>query len=241
MRPAGRVVAECHQIIREMIRPGLTTLDLDQAVEAHLQLRNARGLFKGVPGVTPFPNVTCISVNDEVVHGIPSKRVLEAGDIVSVDIGAELNGWCGDSAWSYAVGQVSPERARLLAVGQETLEIAIDMIPKCRYWSQVALAMQEHVFRHDLGVVVDFVGHGIGRKMHEPPEVPNYWLDDMDGDFKLVPGLVLAIEPMVNEKSSDVFITKDNWTIKTIDQGASVHFEHTVAVTENGPLILTSL
>lgn len=240
MREAGQLVAEAHQLVRSMIRPGITTAELDQAVEELFASRDAIPLFKGVPGVVPFPAVTCMSVNEEVVHGIPGDRVLEEGDILSVDTGCKINGWCGDAAWSYPVGQVDAEKQKLLDVGQSTLECAIRGMGQHQVWSEVADEMEKHVVESGFSVVEDFVGHGIGREMHEDPQVPNYVADDLkQHDFKLEPGLVLAVEPMVNVGTGEVEILDDHWTVVTADDKPSVHFEHSIAITKDGPIILT--
>ena len=239
MREAGRVVAGAHRLVKSLVAPGISTTEIDQAIENFLLSKQSQPLFKGVPGVVPFPAVSCISVNDEVVHGIPSERKLCAGDVVSVDIGAKLNGWCGDSAWTYAVGKISPEHELLMEVGEGVLMLALELMKNHRRWSEVATNMQEYVFSHDLAIVLDFVGHGIGQDMHEEPEVPNFWVDDMEGDFIIEPGIVLAIEPMVAIGSGEIYITEDHWTVKTLDQGFAVHFEHTIAMTKDGPTLLT--
>lgn len=240
MREAGQLVAEAHQLVRSMIRPGITTGELDQAVEELFASRNAIPLFKGVPGVVPFPAVTCMSVNEEVVHGIPGDRVLEEGDIVSVDTGCKIDGWCGDAAWSYPVGKVDAEKQKLLDVGQSTLECAIQGMGRCQMWSEVAEEMEKHVLQAGYSVVEDFVGHGIGREMHEDPQVPNYLAEELEQhDFKLEPGLVLAVEPMVNVGTGEVEILDDHWTVVTADDQPSVHFEHSIAITKDGPVILT--
>ena len=240
MRPAGLLVTEAHRLIESMIRPGITTGEIDQAVEDLFADHEAIPLFKGVPGPVPFPAVCCISVNEEVVHGIPGSRVLQAGDIVSVDTGCKLDGWCGDSAWTYPVGEVSPLKRRLLEVGEQTLYLAIESMKDCRWWSEVAERIADFVESHGFSSVEEFVGHGIGRKMHEDPQVPHFVDEETyEKDFEIRPGLVLAIEPMVNAGSLEVKVQKDHWTVKTIDGEPSVHFEHTVAMTSNGPEILT--
>jgi methionyl aminopeptidase len=240
MRSAGRVVAEAHRLVRTLIAPGITTAEIDLAVERLFEQRGAQPLFKGVPGKVPFPAVCCISVNEEVVHGIPGNRALQAGDIVKVDTGCRLDGWCGDSAWTYAVGEVSEECRELMRVGQENLELAIREMGRSERWSQVAEKMESHVRDSGFSVVEQFVGHGIGREMHEDPQVPNFVSKQLlRQDFRLVPGLVLAIEPMVNAGGKTVRILSDHWTVETRDKRPSVHFEHTVAITDQGPSILT--
>jgi len=240
MRAAGQVVAEAHQLIELMIEPGVTTRVLDTAVEQLFDRRNATGLFKGVPGKVPFPAVTCISPNEQIVHGIPGERKLADGDIVSVDTGCRLNGWCGDAAWTYAVGDVDPLKQSLMSVGRNTLEVAIREIAHCELWSEVAALMEETVRNAKFSVVEDFVGHGIGQEMHEDPQVPNYVSSQVRrNDFRLEPGLVLAVEPMVNAGTKKTQLLADHWTVATADGQPSVHFEHTIAFTSDGVSVLT--
>ncbi|RPI91207.1 MAG: type I methionyl aminopeptidase [Planctomycetaceae bacterium] len=240
MRAAGRLVAEAHRLVRRMIAPGVTTGAIDQAVEQLFARHGALPLFKGVPGKVPFPAVCCISVNEQVVHGIPGDRQLLRGDIVKVDTGCRLDGWCGDSAWSYAVGEIDPVRRRLMEIGEENLMLAIREMGRRKKWSEVASLMERHVRDAGFSVVEQFVGHGIGRDMHEDPQVPNFVSKELlRHDFHIEPGLVLAIEPMVNAGSKAVRLLRDHWTVETKDRKPSVHFEHTVAMTESGPVILT--
>jgi len=241
LRKAGLVVWEAHQLAASMVRPGVTTAEIDAAVEEFFRQRKAQPLFKGVPGPIPFPAVTCMSINEEVVHGIPSDRVLKEGDILSIDTGCRLNGWCGDAAVTHPVGQIAPEIRRLVDVTREVLDLAIEQMGCCRRWSEVAVQMEAYVKRHGFSVVERFVGHGIGRKMHEAPQVPNFVSKQLrqSGDFELVPGLVIAIEPMVNLGSKHIRTRPDRWTQATVDGRASAHFEHTVALRESGPYVLT--
>lgn len=242
MRRAGLLVWEAHQLVASMIKPGITTLEIDRAVEEFFAGHNAIPLFKGVPGDKgPFPGVCCMSVNEEVVHGIPSRRVLKEGDIVSVDTGCRLDGWCGDSANTFAVGQIDPEVQRLLDVTQGVLELAIDLMSKKSRWSQVAEQMGTYVRDMGFSSVENFVGHGIGRDMHEEPQVPNFLSPSLqrNGDFSLEPGLVIAIEPMVNMGTKKVRQHNDSWTQSTLDSMPSAHFEHTVAITDKGVWVLT--
>lgn len=242
MRKAGLLVWQAHQVAREMMGPGVSTAEIDAAVERFFEENGASPLFKGVPGYVPFPAVTCISINEEVVHGIPGPRRLAEGDIVSVDTGCRLNGWCGDAAATYAVGRIPPEVQRLVDVTREVLELAIELMGSRSRWSEVAAEMEAHVKRNKLSVVEAFVGHGIGREMHEEPQVPNFVSGQLrrGGDFRLVPGLVIAVEPMVNMGTKRVRTLADHWTQATVDGRPSAHFEHTVAMTESGPQVLTA-
>lgn len=241
MRVAGQLVRQAHQRVADLVRPGITTAEIDQAVDDLFAEAGAVALFKGVPGKTPFPAATCISVNDEIVHGIPGKRVLKEGDIVSVDTGAKIGGWCGDSAWTYAVGQISDEATRLLEVTEAALNVAIEQLPRKKRWSQVAAEMQEVVESAGCSVITTLVGHGIGKSMHEEPQVPNCNSSEFrkKGDFDLRPGLVLAVEPMVAAGREDLYLHGDGWTLSTKDKSLTAHFEHTLALTKSGVRILT--
>jgi len=241
MRRAGDVVAEAHHLVQERLVPGVTTAELDAAVEELFREYGATPLFKGFPGEVPFPAVTCISVNEEVVHGIPGDRVIEEGDIVSVDTGCRLDGWCADAAWTYPVGPIDSLKTDLLRVGEEALWSSIAELSRQTRWFDVARPVAAQVERAGFCLIEDFVGHGIGREMHEDPQV----LSVVDGeeedvDFSLQPGIVLAIEPMVAAGEADVVLCDDLWTVETEDYGPCVHFEHTVAITESGPLVLTA-
>ncbi len=243
MRKAGLLVWQAHQLAAAMIRPGVTTAEIDAVIDRFFAEHNAKPLFKGVPGTVPFPATTCISINEEVVHGIPGPRQLVEGDIVSIDTGCKLNGWCGDAAATYPVGRIEPEIRRLLDVTRHTLEMSIELVGRCARWSQVAAEMEAYVKKHKFSVVEAFVGHGIGRDMHEDPQVPNFVSRQLrrgSGDFRLVPGLVIAIEPMVNMGTKRVRTRGDHWTQATVDGRPSAHFEHTVAITESGPWLLTA-
>lgn len=240
MRQAGRLVAEAHRRVREVIQPGVRTREIDAVVDRVFAERGATPLFKGYPGKVPFPASTCISVNEQVVHGIPGSRELQPGDIVSIDTGCRLNGWCADAAWTYPVGMVDAEKQRLLGFGEEVLNLAIRLLGECRKWSEVATHMDTVVRKAGYSLVQEFVGHGIGREMHEDPQVPNFPSADLKkNDFRLEPGLVLAIEPMINAGTRKVRVLADHWTVETKDRRPSVHFEHTVALTAEGPAILT--
>ncbi|OHB81471.1 MAG: type I methionyl aminopeptidase [Planctomycetes bacterium RBG_16_64_12] len=242
MRQAGLLVWQAHRLVESLLKPGATTAEIDAAVEQFFAEHHAVPLFKGVSGKVPFPAVTCVSINEEVVHGIPGPRKLIEGDIVSIDTGCKLNGWCGDAAYTHPVGRVDPEVARLLDVTRGSLCLAIELMGRRTFWSEVAAEMETYVKDHGFTVVESFVGHGIGRQMHEDPQVPNFVSDQLrrGGDFRLQPGLVIAVEPMVNMGTKKVRVRKDHWTQVTADGRPSAHFEHTVAMTESGPYVLTA-
>ncbi|GHT47885.1 methionine aminopeptidase [Planctomycetales bacterium] len=247
MRKAGLIVWHALHIAERIVRPGITTGEVNDRIEQFYADQKVIPVFKGVPGKVPFPAANCISVNEEVVHGIPGKRVLVEGDIVGIDTGCKVldagsqdKGWCGDSARTFAIGKIDAKKQKLLDVTQRILDIAIEEIPKQTYWSQVAKKMENHAFRNQFSVITALVGHGIGREMHEAPQVPNYVSQEvLRSDFKLVPGLVLAVEPMINAGAEKVRTIGDHWTIVTKDRQPSAHFEHTLAITGNGVRILT--
>ena len=244
MRKAGSVVGNVHRKLKELAQPGISTGELDRVAARMAKEAGSVALFKGVRSPharVPFPGAICASVNDEVVHGIPSdKTILKEGDVLSVDYGIELNGYCGDSARTLAIGKVSDENRHLMDVTEEVLEIAI---AECRpgvLWSQVAAKMGRRAKEAGLGVVKDFVGHGIGTQMHEDPRVPNYVSRELlNNDIMLAEGLVLAIEPMLNAGTASVKTLSNGWTVVTADKRASAHFEHTVAMTGSGCQVLT--
>ena len=242
MRNAGLLVWQAHQLAAPLVKPGATTGELDAVIENFFAEHGAIPLFKGVPGKVPFPAVTCISVNEEVVHGIPGPRKLVEGDVVSIDTGCKLGGWCGDAAITHPVGKVPPAVQKLLDVTRTVLLLAIEQMGKKSRWSEVAKEMETYVRDAGFSVVENFVGHGIGRQMHEDPQVPNFVSKQLrrSGDFYLKPGLVIAVEPMVNMGTKEVKGMPDHWTQVTQDGRPSAHFEHTVAVTADGPLVLTA-
>jgi methionyl aminopeptidase len=245
MRGAGALVAEVLDEVCARVVPGVTTAELNAVAERLIADAGAEALFKGVvnrAATRPFPAALCISVNDEVVHGIPGKRVLRSGDAVSIDCGVRLAGYCGDCARTLAVGEVSPEVARLLQVTSEALQVAIENIAPGRMWSEVAAGIQRHVETAGMSVIRDFVGHGIGQQMHEEPKVPNYCdRASRRGDFRLEPGLTLAIEPMVALGEPAVrYADADAWVIVTRDGSFAAHFEHTVAILGDGAEVLTA-
>jgi len=244
MRRAGRLVYQILQRMREMARPGVTTAEMNAVAEEMIQQAGAVPLFRGVrtrQAKFPFPAALCTSVNEVVVHGLPSNTPVREGDIVSVDCGVRLNGFCGDSATTIPIGRIRPEVERLLQVTQEALQIAVEGIRPRRWWSEIAEAIQKHVESSGFSVVREFVGHGIGQGMHEEPKVPNY-VDPRDRrtDFELRSGLVLAVEPMVNMGGPEVlYADATGWPVVTADGRYAAHFEHTIAVTAKGSDVLT--
>ncbi len=234
MRRCNEIVAEVLNVIEERARPGVTTLELDRLSEKISKRYGARSGFKGYHG---FPNALCTSVNNVVVHGIPSETELNEGDILSVDYGVYADGFYGDSAITIMIGEVSTAARRLIEVTRGALEEAIDSIRVGNRVSDISSAIQNYVEARGYSVVRDFVGHGIGRELHEDPQVPNFGAPG--NGARLKPGMVLAIEPMVNAGGHEVEIKKDGWTAVTKDGKLSAHFEHSVAVTENGPMVLS--
>jgi methionyl aminopeptidase len=237
MRRAGAIVAAILETLREAARPGATTQDLDRIAEEGIKKAGATSSFKGYRG---FPAVLCASINEEIVHGIPSpKRVLREGDIVGLDFGVVVEGYHADSAVTVPVGRIGAEAERLVTVTRESLERAIEQARAGRRLIDIGAAVQDHVERHGYSVVREFVGHGIGTALHEEPQVPNYRMDGPYVRTRLTEGLVLAIEPMVNAGRPEVRLLADGWTAVTRDGSLSAHFEHTLAVTANGPVVLT--
>ncbi len=244
MRLAGRIVREVLDRLGELTAPGVTTEQLNTEAEEISRRHSAQCLFKGVPGrgkAGPFPASICASINEQVVHGIPSDRKICDGDIVSVDFGVRLDGWCGDAAHTYMIGNVDAAKRRLVEVTQNALAMAVSMVAPQRKWSDIARALQNYVEDEGFSVVREFVGHGIGAEMHEEPKIPNFVSRELEAnDIILKEGMVLAIEPMVNIGSAAVEYAADGWTIVTRDHSASAHFENTVAVTDEGADVLTS-
>lgn len=234
MRKAGRIVAETHELLRKEIRPGITTQQLDQMAEEYIKSQGAVPSFKGYNG---FPASICASLNDEVVHGFPSLKQLKDGDIISIDVGAIYQGYHGDAARTYAVGNVSEEGLKLIKVTEESFFEGIKYAVEGNRLSDVSSAIQEYVEKHGFSVVRDFVGHGIGKNMHEDPQIPNYGRPGRGP--RLCSGMTLAIEPMVNAGSYMVKIQPDGWTAVTIDGSLSAHYENTIVITEGAPEILT--
>ncbi|SKA71296.1 type I methionyl aminopeptidase [Desulfobaculum bizertense] len=238
MRKAGVLLWQAHQLAGEMAEAGTTTEAIDAEVEKFIIGHNATPLFKGVPGEVPFPATCCISVNEEVVHGIPSARELANGDIVSFDIGLKLNGWCADCACTHAVGDIDDEKRQLMDVTEECLHIAIKEIHPNIKWSKIAKKMAKHARNAGFSVVETLVGHGIGKEMWELPQVPNYFSRGCT-DFRLKQGMVIAVEPMINVGTKEVETLSDHWTIVTKDRKPACHFEHTIAVTASGAKVMT--
>jgi methionyl aminopeptidase len=242
MRESGKILAETLQAVREAIAPGVTTAELDAVAEAVIRSHNATPTFLGVTqysGQRPFPATITASVNDELVHGIPGERVLKDGDIVSIDCGVTHNGFVADSAFSAPVGEIAPEAERLLQVTRDSLAAGIEMMRPGNRTGDVSSAIQQHIESHGFSVVREYTGHGVGRTMWEQPQVPNYGRPGRGP--KLRPGMTIALEPMVNAGGAATRVLSDQWTVATQDGKLCAHFEHSIAVTENGPMILTSL
>jgi methionyl aminopeptidase len=244
MRRAGAVVADVLWKLQEIAEPGVTTAQLDSVAVQMVADAGAEALFKGVRNPharIPFPGAICVSINEQVVHGIPSRDTkLVEGDILSIDFGVILDGYCGDAAVTIAIGEVSEDKRRLMDVTKRVLDIAIEKAAPAVKWSKIAAQMQQYAESAGFSVVRDFVGHGIGRKMHEEPKVPNFVNDELlANDIVLTEGMVLAVEPMINAGASDVRTLKNGWTVVTKDGKCSAHFEHTIAIVKNGCEVLT--
>jgi len=237
LRRSNRLVAEALQALAERVKPGVTTLELDRLAESYLLARGARPAFKGY---RDYPFTLCTSVNEQVVHGLPSSRRLREGDILSLDMGAVVDGYYGDAAITVPVGRISAEADRLLRVTRECLDWAIAAAGSGARLADVSSSVQEHAEHHGFSVVRVFVGHGIGKELHEAPQIPNFVEPGRGRGPVLKPGMVLAIEPMVNAGRPEVKVLEDKWTAVTVDGSLSAHFEHTVAITENGTEILTA-
>ena len=244
MRTAGLIVWQAHQAAAQIIKPGITTEEINQAYQDTFAEYDAESLFLGYgarPGIPAFPAETCISINEEVVHGIPGPRTLKEGDIVSLDTGCRLAGWCGDAAVTHAIGEIPSETRKLLDVTIGVLNLAIDLMSQKSKWSEICKPMEDYVVGAGLFVVEDMVGHGIGKELHEAPQVPNYFNELLmkSEDFEIKPGVVIAVEPMVNIGTRDLDTLEDGWTVVTSNRQPSAHFEHTIAITKDGPVRLT--
>ncbi|UMZ75415.1 type I methionyl aminopeptidase [Natranaerofaba carboxydovora] len=234
MKDAGKIVAETHALLKENIKPGITTLELDHIAEKNIKKNGAEPSFKGYRG---FPASICASINEQVVHGIPGIKRIENGDIISIDIGAYYKGYHGDAAKTYPVGDVDEELIRLIKITEESLHKGIEKALVGNRLSDISNAVQIHAEENGFSVVKNFVGHGIGSEMHEEPQVPNFGPPGRGPRLKQ--GMALAIEPMVNMGTWEVKTLEDEWTVVTKDHKPSAHFEHSIAITEDGPIILT--
>lgn len=231
---AGNIVYETHKYLKPYIKEGVKTKDLDALAEEFIRSKNATPSFKGYEG---FPSALCISINSEVVHGFPSDRVLKNGDIVSIDIGACYKGYHGDSGWTYAVGKIDEEKSYLLEHTEKSLYVGLEQVKPGNRIGDIGYAIEQYARQHNLGVVKELCGHGVGTSVHEDPEVPNYGTKNTGPRLK--EGMVLAIEPMLTSGRPQIFIQENNWTIDTEDGRPSAHFEHTIVVTADGYKILT--
>jgi len=234
MAAAGAILARCHSLLRSKARAGVSTAELDAAAEKFIRARGAEPAFKGYRG---FPGSICASPNSMVVHGIPGPYKLKRGDVISIDIGVVLDGWVADAAVTLAIGDVSPIARKLLSVTSEALDRAVEQCRAENRLGEVSNAVQAHVEAHEMSIIRSLVGHGIGRDMHEDPQIPNY--GESGTGPRLKPGMVLAIEPMVNAGADKIRMGNDGWSVYSQDGSLAAHFEHTVAITEDGPRILT--
>ena len=234
LREAGRIVHETREYLKPFIKEGITPKELDRLAEEFILSHDATPSFKGL---NDFPCATCISINQEVVHGIPGKRKLRNGDIVSIDIGACYHGYHGDSAWTFAVGEISPKKRELMEHTKESLFKGLEQIKPGNRIGDISNAIEKHAKKYNLGVIRELVGHGVGTKVHEEPDVPNY--GEAGRGPVLKEGMVLAIEPMLTLGRRDICILDDDWTIETVDNSPAAHYEHTVVVTKDGYEILT--
>ncbi len=234
LKKAGEIVGNTHNYLKQFIKPGVTTKELDKLAHDFIIKSGATPSFLNLYG---FPKSVCISVNEEVVHGIPSNRKLKSGDIVSIDIGACYKGYHGDSAWTYPVGEISKEKQDLLTWTEESLFEGLSAIKEGAHVGDIGFAIETYAKKHNLGVIRELVGHGVGSKVHEDPDVPNYGKKNTGPILKA--GMVIAVEPMLNLGTREIFMLDDDWTIVTADDRPSAHFEHTVLVTKDGYIILT--
>ena len=234
LKEAGHIVYLTHQYLRPHIKAGIKTKELDRLAEEFIRSKGATPSFKGYEG---FPSTLCISINDEVVHGFPSDRVLQDGDIISIDIGACYKGYHGDSAWTYTVGEVSDDAKYLLEHTEKALYEGIKQAKVGNRIGDISYAVEKYATEHNLGVVKELVGHGVGTSVHESPDVPNYGTKGTGP--KIRDGMVIAIEPMLTLGSPDIYVEDNDWTVVTVDSSLSAHFEHTIAITNEGVIILT--
>lgn len=239
MREAGRINARALAAVRELVRPGVTTAELDAAAEEVIRKHGGIPTFKGYPGPYPYPATICISINEQLVHGIPGKRKLEVGDIVSVDCGTTFEGYVGDAAFTAGVGDVSDVARRLIEVTEQALYLGIRQMRAGNHVGDISAAVQQHVESNGFHVPREYTGHGVGRQMHEGPQVPNFGTSGHGVQLQL--GMTIALEPMVMVGTHRTRVLADKWTVIAADSSLTAHFEHSVAVTENGPFILTEL
>ena len=234
LKTAGNIVYQTHQYLKPYIKEGITTKELDKLAEDFIRSKNATPSFKGYEG---FPSTLCTSINSEVVHGFPSDRKLKNGDIISIDIGACYKGYHGDSAWTYTVGEVDDKTKQLLKDTEKALFVGLAQVKPGNRIGDIGYAIEQYAHKHNLGVVKELCGHGVGTSVHEDPEVPNYGIQNTGPRLK--EGMVIAVEPMLTLGRPDIFVHDNDWTIDTQDGSLSAHFEHTVAVTKDGYQILT--
>jgi len=242
MLEAGKVVAGAHELLSKMMKPGITTIELDMAAEEYIRKKGGIPSFKGHKpgwGAEDYPASVCVSINDEVIHGIPGKRSLSDGDVVSIDVGVYLEGFHGDAARTWGVGQISDQAKRLIDVTKESFYQGMKYAVIGNRISDISRAVQSYVEANGYNVVREYVGHGIGRNMHEQPSIPNYFSGDRGA--RLQEGMTLAIEPMVNQGGAEIKVLADKWTVVTADKSLSAHYENTIAITGQGPMILTKL
>ncbi len=239
IRESSQIVAEVLQLLKNYVKPGVTTLELDKMAEDYILSNNARAAFKGYSqvGSFDFPGSICSSIDDEVVHGIPGNRVLKEGEIISIDVGVEKNGYYGDAALTVAVGNISDEKKKLMEVTEKSLYLAIEEARPGNRIGDIGYAVQSYVESFGYSVVRDLCGHGVGKHLHEDPQIPNYGKKGSGAILKN--GMTLAIEPMINLGTHKVFVEEDGWTVKTMDGKPSAHFEHTIAIIDGKPEILT--
>ena len=237
MRQAGRINAQALQAVRQMVRPGVTTADLDATAEEVIRQHGAVPTFKGYPGPYPFPGTICASINEELVHGIPGKRKLQEGDVISIDCGSTFEGFVGDAAITVGVGEISPDAHRLIEVTEQALDEGVRQMRAGNRVGDVSAAIQRYVESYGFQVTREYTGHGVGRQMHEGPQVPNYGIAGRG--MVLRPGMTIALEPMVLIGNHQTRVLPDQWTVASADGSLTAHVEHSVAVTEGEPFILT--
>ncbi|MCA9922143.1 MAG: type I methionyl aminopeptidase [Anaerolineales bacterium] len=243
MRESGRLVAESFALLEENIKPGVSLRVLDQLVEKYIYDNGAEPLYKGYQGSAanhpPFPGVICASVNNEICHGLPDDRILKEGDVIGIDIGLKLNGWCGDACVTFPVGQVSKSTQRLLEIGKEALRIGIEAAQPGHFLNDIGRAIHNYADTQNVSVVREWGGHGVGRSLHEAPSVSH--IRQPDKGPRLRPGMTFTIEPMINRGTHEWILLNDGWTVITADGALSVQYEHSIAIGKDGPIILTTL